>query len=765
MIKPRTVPLLAITLLAVSMLMLNPEASAQVSLGSPTSSAMSAVTKVPDFYAGGSSGSYSLRVSAQGGYLANGPYTTPLMPWGYVTAKWTIGTVYIIFLANVTETDFTIAFLYLTNSTNPFLLRIYRYSDDSLNLLNFDGTQHVYERTITTSSVPMLPLKIKAQPKILSNVLCAIGPDIYLDRNYGKIMNTSASLTIYPLRNQYFTDPSDYNELWSLLTDDAGHYYFGILYMRNNDPTHVILEHQLRLNDYQAISGRTFDATWSRGFEGSLTVRLPVSNATVIVDGFPFQTNERGIASMHVPTGPIVVQIPDEIDPATGGRLRFTSWTKFGNANPFYLTLNSSLNLIANYAVEYPLTVQSAFGETQGGGWYVDGTNATFSVPAQVNLNNGTRRVFSHWDGNFNSTSSEGWVLMNSPKNVQAYWVTQFKVTFQLQGTPPNSTVAVLTNGQPLQVQAPASQEIWIDQNSMLTIQVQTTQLQDAAVSYNYTGMLVNDAPSDANVVVVKPLNIALTYSAHPKTQSSIDLSVNPTSAVEGYPLTIVGSVAPQGGTANVRLFYSTDNINWDRMAETAVGPDGRFTYTWTASNTGTYFIKAFWPGDDEHTAATRVVSVKVMQAPFSNLGGSNQFSDILQGLMSKVRSVPVLATVFELVSSLILLGFVLGAAIAPSSSPLVGYFIGSLMVGFVLIFPISTLILTIKVVRSHRAPSLLWLTPLATIWLAALGLVMTGTFMVSPPLSEAAGFLLVSSNALMLPLTVSLLVAKGVVA
>lgn len=763
MIKPSALLLLTITLLATSIFLVTPGISAPSNSISPSSSVMSAVSKVPDFYADGTSGSYTLHISAKGGHLISGPYSTPLIPWGYVTAQWTAGTVYIVFLANVTETDFTIAFLYLTNSTNPFVLRIYEYGDDSLNLLTFDGSQSVYGRMVATSSLPMPNLKIQTQAKTGDNVLCAIGPGIYLDRDYGEIMNDSISLTIFPLRNQYFPETDAYNELWTLLTDGAGHYYFGILYMRNNDTNHVILEHQLRLNDYRAIGGRTFDAKWSRGFGGSLTLRLPASNATVIVDGFPFQTNKRGIASMNVPMGSTVIQAPNEIDPSAGGRLRFTSWSRFGNTNPLYLTLNSSLDLTANYTTEYQLTVQSEFGEARGGGWYITGTNATFNVPARAPLDNGTQRVFSHWGGDYGATSSEGWIIMNSPKNVRAYWVTQFRVRLQLQGAPPNSTVDVILNGRPVQVQELRTEEIWADQNSMIGIHVQTTQLQDAAASYDFTEMRVDDEPSNPNVVVVKPINIALVYSAHPKTKSSIDLKVDPASGVEGYPLTIVGSVAPAGGLANVRLFYSTDNINWERMAETAVRSDGRFAYAWTASGAGTYFIKAFWPGDNRYTPASQVVSVKIMQAPFSSLGSSNELSEIVQGLMNKARSVPVLVTVFELASSLLILGFVLGAAIAPGSSPLIGYFIGSLIVGFVLIFPISTAILTVKVARSHRAPSVLWLTPLMTIWLAALGLVIMGMFMISQPLSEAAGILLVSSNALMLPLTVSLLVAKGV--
>ena len=341
------------------------------------------------------------------------------MPWGYVTAQWTIGTVYIIFLANVTTTDFTIAFLYLTNSSNPFMLRIYEYAYNSIDLSTFDGSNTVYKRTVTTSPVSMPRLRIQAQAQTLSSTLNAIGPGIYLAGSYGQIMTDSSTLAIYPLRNQYFSESGAYNELWTLLGDQSGGYYFGILYMRNNDTSHVILEHQLRLNDYQPLSGRTFNAKWAHSFGGSVTLRMPTSNATVFIDGFPFQTDDRGITSVSVPIGSATLQVPNQIASSSGGRLRFMSWSTLGSANPLSVALPSSLDLTANYTMEYKLTIQSPYGNSQGDGWYATGTNASFNVPAQLAYDNATRRIFDHWGQDYASNLNQGWIIMNAPKNLQ----------------------------------------------------------------------------------------------------------------------------------------------------------------------------------------------------------------------------------------------------------------------------------------------------------------------------------------------------------
>jgi len=81
--------------------------------------------QILDFYAGGTSEGYTLRISPQGGTLSVNNYLSMgLTPWGYVTTQWPTGKIYIFFLVNVTETNFRIGFLYLTNSTDEaFILR------------------------------------------------------------------------------------------------------------------------------------------------------------------------------------------------------------------------------------------------------------------------------------------------------------------------------------------------------------------------------------------------------------------------------------------------------------------------------------------------------------------------------------------------------------------------------------------------------------------------------------------------------------------
>jgi hypothetical protein len=686
-----------------------------------------------------------------------------LIPWGYVTAHWVIGTVYIVFLANVTQTDFHIAFLYLTNSTNStttnfFLLRMLEYQDANSLVLTFQGTQRLNARTVATTSIAMPQMNLDAKPQAASNLLSAIGPGLYVNRNAGQVINGTDTLAVFPLLDQYFQGANDYNELWSLLADSAGDYYFAILYMQNSDSNHVIMEHVVRLNDYKVIGGRTFDAKWSRGFVNSLAVTLPAPNVTVKVDGFPFQTGKNGVAQMALPYGPVTIEAPDEIVTRDNVKLHFASWNKFGATNPLKLVLNSTMLLTANYLSEYPLTIDSQYGNPQGSGWYPQGTNASFTISKQITLDNGTQRVFIRWEGDYSSTSPGGSLVMNAPKHLSAIWKTQFKIKLHLVGVPANSTGEVAVNGQLLVVNGSSDGEYWADSNSQVAIQVQSTVIQGTTANYNFTELQVDDQASGPNIVVTKPITLSIVYSERPKAQSSIDLNVNP--SVQGYPVLISGSV-PSGGPSSVNLFYSSDNANWQSLGSVTASADGRFSYEWQTTNPGTYFVKAYWPGDAQHAPAAQTVTVHILEQPFSNIG-SGYLSNIFANIMSQARGVPGLSLLIDLANALLILGVVIGASIVPGSA-IFGQFIGSLLVGFVFIFPISALILTTKAAVTHRSPRFIWLTPLMTIWIAALALVAAhGLFILSQPfLLQASEVLLIGSNVLLLPLAVSLAVAR----
>jgi hypothetical protein len=758
---------LALFLLSIALFMVLPTGGQAVSTPSgrqfSPATTLSLSNQVPDFYVQGTSADYSIELSSKGGYVSSSAGTITYMPWGYVTAQWTIGQVYIVFLANVTSNNFYIGFLYLTNSSTPFILRSFEYNGAHTKDVTFNGIQYIFPRMVSTPSisVPTITFAPKPQSK---NTLSVIGHELYVNGNSGQVVNGSETLNLYPLTNQLYSGPNDYNELWSLMTDDFGNYFFAILYMQNSNHHQVIMEHQIRLNDYQKLDGRGFDAVWGTGtFSHRATVKMPVGNSIVKVDGFPFDTDGSGLVSVYVPGDWLTIEVPNEISVGPNVILHFATWKGQGTSNPLNVTVGSGqLSFTAQYATENLLTIQSQFGGAQGAGWYNQGANATFSARTSIDLNNGTRRMFDHWSGDYSSTSNTGSIIMNSPKTIIANWQTQFAVKLQLDGIPPNSSsVTILVNGQPKMANASVAGEIWVDANSELNLDVQTTQIQTSTDTYNYTGLQVEGQPSSQTFIVTKPVTVTFVYSDRPKAQSVIVLNSNPASSIQGYPVTLSGSIEPSMSTI-VDLYYGTDNLNWYSLANVTTDNTGKFTYTWIPDQTGDYYIRANYAGDALHAPAfaTAPVRVQSVQLPIANA-----LSNLFKNVTGIVKSVPFLSAVLALAQALLMLGVAIASLIFPSAPSFVGYFIGSILIGFVYIFPFSAILMSVKAAKSQHSPSPIWLTPLITIWIAALAMLIMGTslFAAEPLLFEASAILLISSNTLLMPLAVSVVLAKAI--
>jgi len=472
--------------------------------------------QILDFYAGGISDSYTLQVSPQGGTLSESSYVSMyLMPWGYVSTHWTTGTVYIIFLVNVTETNFRIGFLYLTNSSDEgFMLRLFDYSTDSVQLFTFGGIQHVYNRTVTIPPIAIPKLQIPAAARV-TNGLFALGPQLSLGPNGGEWLNGTTTLSIYPLYNQYFTGENDYNELWSLLVDNLGNYYFAILYMPNNNNSHIIVEHQLRLNDYTPLKGVTVNARWALGSQViGISVRTSMPNLTVRVDGFPFQTNDVGVLATAVPLGYVTIEVPTEIAGPNDSKFEFSNWIKYGTADPLKILVNSTVNLVANFTTEYWVSVNSPYGSPQGSGWYASGTNVRYGVNSPIGFGNGTRRLFVQWQGDSNSTLPQSSIIVDSAKQLTALWKTQYALTISAPGLPSNATTDVLVGNQNVTLQGPAPVTQWEDADQQLTITVENQRVEVPNGAYSFSELRADNQTFAGVVVVTQPITIWLMYAA-----------------------------------------------------------------------------------------------------------------------------------------------------------------------------------------------------------------------------------------------------------
>jgi hypothetical protein len=563
--------------------------------------------------------------------------------------------------------------------------------------------------------------------------------------------------------NQLFQNPTDYNEVWSLLADKTGNYYFAILYMRNNDPSHIIIEHQLRLNDYRRFDGRTIDAQWQKGsFENHAIVRTPLPNLTVNVDGFPFQTNGNGLVSVSIPNGIVTVEVPDAILNSTSSELHFSGWNKFGSSNPLSIRVNSTLDVTAKYESIYPLVVSTAYGTPQGSGSYPQGANATFSVENEIDSGNGTRRVFEQWTGDSTSKNNQAWIILNAPKNVAAVWKTQYTVTIGAVGLPPDAGVVVHVGDSLVTLNGTSPYSLWVDANHQLPIAVQSTQILDPSGNYTFQEIRADNQTYAGDLDVAKPIDVSLVFTSTPKQSVNLSLQVMPSVAVSGIPLSITGSVdALTAEPTTVVISYSSGGSGWQQVANVPIAQNGEFAYTWQPTAPGNYSIKASWLGNSKYSSASQIVGVRVVNS-VPMIAGSDLLNQILESVLAAAENVPYLGTLVRFTATLMTLGYVLALFVIPGGPPIIGYFIGSIFVGFILVFPLSAAVVLVRAAKTKRRPSFLWLTPLLVIWLSSLALVLLSPALSSVhPLLVASQILLVLSNVFAIPMLASFRLAK----
>jgi hypothetical protein len=96
------------------------------------------------------------------------------------------------------------------------------------------------------------------------------------------------------------------------------------------------------------------------------------------------------------------------------------------------LTMSSPKEVTANWRNEYLLTITSAYGEPQGGGWYKEGETANVSVAAVEGVI--IRHIFTGWSGSFTGTTANVALAMNSPTAVTANWRTDYIQLYILIG-------------------------------------------------------------------------------------------------------------------------------------------------------------------------------------------------------------------------------------------------------------------------------------------------------------------------------------------
>ena len=243
------------------------------------------------------------------------------------------------------------------------------------------------------------------------------------------------------------------------------------------------------------------------------------------------------------------IGVQSTVQYSNGTRQVFTGWnsTMLGQTSTGQIIVNAPTVLQTAWKTQYLVNVQSQYGAPQGSGWYDAGSTAYASVPPEIDYGNGTRRVFTDWIGDLVGTASNMTLNVNSPKTIDAQWLTQYQVTFKVTGIPNATLLKLNVNNGYYGLSVNKNYQAWYAKGSSINPALNQT-VANGLMIYKFTGW------SNATGITNGPLtvNAPETYTASYSNEMSLP-------AIPGFPIEaifigiLLGSVAIANSRRRIR--------------------------------------------------------------------------------------------------------------------------------------------------------------------------------------------------------------------
>jgi len=580
------------------------------------------------------SGDYVKATNNGGAIFLKGKHLK-VVPWNTVydakTGTW------VVFLANVTSDNFRVMYLYLRNGTGYFTLWHYEYESSLLDGYIFYGADYVKNRTSLTPTPKIQRLSITPQAKNPSGI-SALGPTVFINDHGGLYLNQTRVLSLYPLLYRSF---SGTNELWLLIGDHQGRYYYSIFYLFDSDRDHVLRGHTLCLNDYSLAAFESIAAQWMPGaFPYALNVVSDHSNITTKINGFPFRTDRLGRIELRVPGGDIQIEAQKEASTGTGSRRVFSEWKWLTKSNPALVRISQNTDLYPQYKTQFYLSVKSPYGSPVGEGWYDEGATAKFSVNPTIDLMNGTRLVFSKWTDGQNATTHESTITLNRPKTVSAIWKRQYEIKISVKGVPQGTSLNLTMNGNQTTVTTPFTSRQWIDADSTMRMTIDPVRFSSSNRRFMFVRWQTESGSAiDAPIVVNSPLQIVARYDLEEPFVGRVTIQADPTILLLKETVTIRGTINPAQPGTEVVILWSKDSVEWNIAATVATDSQGSYEHVWKPESINKIYLKARWTFDpDYEPIESSVVTVTRID---SNASRIFQWPQFLRNLAGFLESFP----------------------------------------------------------------------------------------------------------------------------
>ena len=192
--------------------------------------------------------------------------------------------------------------------------------------------------------------------------------------------------------------------------------------------------------------------------------------------------------------------------------------------------------------------MSSPYGTTSGQGWYDSGTTAYASVNASIfDQGNGTRRVFTYWNGDSSGTNyaQSDPITMNGPRTAVANWKTQYRVIFDQLGLDPSVSSTVVTVNSIPKVFGDLPCTIWVDSGGTATYSYTSPV---SSITSGKRFMLTGTTGPTSPITVTSPVTVTGDY----KIQYQITFAqTGILSDVTGTIVTIDGTTYPHNMLPN----------------------------------------------------------------------------------------------------------------------------------------------------------------------------------------------------------------------
>jgi len=285
---------------------------------------------------------------------------------------------------------------------------------------------------------------------------------------------------------------------------------------------------------------------------------------------------------------------------------------------------NTTVTLTFRYDPLFFLYVKSERGSPAGTGWYLAGSWARVEVATLIEEGISTRYRFDRWTGaqlQDTASSSVNLVYMDSPKAVEALWVTQYKLTA-------NSPYGQISGGG------------WYDKDQTATFSVTSPVTGGEGIRYTFNSWMGDYTGSSTTGTVT--MNAPRTVTATWKTQYL--LTIDPKNGQvdkstqwldSGTGVSVTATSPSKIVEKKSRLMF----LGWQGATTSTSNPvtiimDGpkTLTATWRWQHYLTVETKHGTPSgegwyDEGSTAEFSIPSEIPMESPFGSLGGKYIFS------------------------------------------------------------------------------------------------------------------------------------------